>query len=293
VRVSCFTFLRNCQRLGYPFCESIRSALPVCDEYIVVVGDCDDDTRERVLAIGDPRFRIIDTVWDPKVRNAGYVLAQQKMIAQFNCTGDWAFYVEADEVVQDGDIERIRDAMQRHLADERVEALYLDFVHFAGSAEWVTTSHHGYRREVRVFRNALRWFTSDALYYLVMDGKKQGRYPCAARANATILHYGHARAARFVTQKSAEFGPFYAASACSTAEPEEINPGRDLRLLRRFDRAHPAVMKDWLAACAERNFAPERMPVSSVRHLRYLIALKLERWFGLDFSKRHFVELKV
>jgi hypothetical protein len=62
MRVSCFTFIRNGTKLKYPFVESIRSALPLCDEFIVAVGDCQDDTRERVLAIADPRIRIIDTV---------------------------------------------------------------------------------------------------------------------------------------------------------------------------------------------------------------------------------------
>ena len=32
MRVSGFTFIRNGTMLGYPFVESIRSALPLCDE---------------------------------------------------------------------------------------------------------------------------------------------------------------------------------------------------------------------------------------------------------------------
>jgi hypothetical protein len=28
------------------------------------------------------------------MQDRGYVYGQQKMIAQFNCTGDWAFYIE-------------------------------------------------------------------------------------------------------------------------------------------------------------------------------------------------------
>jgi len=31
----------------------------------------------------------------------GFVYGQQKSIALFNCTGDWAFYLEADELVHE------------------------------------------------------------------------------------------------------------------------------------------------------------------------------------------------
>ena len=36
------------------------------DEFIVVIGQSDEDdtTREEVEAIGNPKIRIIETVWD-------------------------------------------------------------------------------------------------------------------------------------------------------------------------------------------------------------------------------------
>ena len=34
MKVSGFTFLRNPHKLGYPFIESIRSVLPIVDEFI-------------------------------------------------------------------------------------------------------------------------------------------------------------------------------------------------------------------------------------------------------------------
>ena len=46
MKVSGFSFLRDGVKLGYPFVESIRSALPVCDEFIVAVGRSDDGTLE-------------------------------------------------------------------------------------------------------------------------------------------------------------------------------------------------------------------------------------------------------
>src|SRR5262245_20780388 len=126
MRVSRFTFIRNGVKLGYPFIESIKSALPLYDEIVVVCGDCSDDTRDRIAAIGDPRIRIIDTVWSAAMRTKGYVFAQQKMIGQFSCSGDWAFYIEGDEVLHEDDVDIVRAAMARHLDNPRVEALYFD-----------------------------------------------------------------------------------------------------------------------------------------------------------------------
>jgi len=64
VRISGFSFCRNAVRLYYPIAESIRSALPLVDEYVIAVGESDDQTRAVIEAIGDPRIRIIDTRWD-------------------------------------------------------------------------------------------------------------------------------------------------------------------------------------------------------------------------------------
>ncbi len=68
MKVSGFTFLRNGQKLGYPFVASIRSILPLVDEFVIALGPCDDDTEKMVRAIGDPKIRIIPTTWNEKMR---------------------------------------------------------------------------------------------------------------------------------------------------------------------------------------------------------------------------------
>ena len=102
MKVSGFTFFRNGQKLGYPFIASIRSILPLVDEFVIALGPCDDETEKMVREIGDPKIRIIPTQWNERIRPdysvKGFVYGQQKTIALSNCTGDWAFYLEADEV---------------------------------------------------------------------------------------------------------------------------------------------------------------------------------------------------
>ena len=94
MKVSGFTFVRNVVKYDYPVVESIRSVLPVVDEFIVNVGRCDDGTLELIRSIGDPKIRIVESVWDETLRKDGLIYAQQTNIALSHCAGDWAFYIK-------------------------------------------------------------------------------------------------------------------------------------------------------------------------------------------------------
>ena len=133
MKVSAFTFIKNGQILGYPFLQSIRSILPIVDEFVINVGSSEDDTLEMIRSIKDKKIRIIESTWNDSMTDRGYVYGQQKMIAQYNCTGDWAFYIEGDEVYHEDDLEKIQSSMRIHLNDVNVEALVFDFYHFFNS----------------------------------------------------------------------------------------------------------------------------------------------------------------
>lgn len=54
--ISGFTFIRNGVELAFPFEASIRSLLPLVDEFVVAVGKGSDDTLARVFApLATPR----------------------------------------------------------------------------------------------------------------------------------------------------------------------------------------------------------------------------------------------
>ena len=111
MRISGFTFCRNALRYDYPVVESIRSILPIVDELVVNVGRCDDGTLERIRSIGDPKIRVVESVWDETLRKDGLIYSQQTNIALSHCTGDWAFYLQADEVIHEGDLPQILEAV--------------------------------------------------------------------------------------------------------------------------------------------------------------------------------------
>ena len=54
------------------------------DEFIINVGESEDDTLDMIHSIKDKKVRIIESKWNDGMRDRGYVYGQQKMIAQFN-----------------------------------------------------------------------------------------------------------------------------------------------------------------------------------------------------------------
>ena len=56
MKVSGFTFIKNGQVLGYPFMESIQSILPIVDEFVINIGESEDDTLDMILSIKDKKF---------------------------------------------------------------------------------------------------------------------------------------------------------------------------------------------------------------------------------------------
>ena len=193
MKVSAFTFIRNGEILGYPYIASIKSVLPLVDEFVINVGPSEDDTLKNIQAIGSDKIRIIESPWNENMQVSGYVYGQQKMIAQYSTTGDWAFYIEGDEVIHENDIPKIHSAMEKYLHDDRVEALTFDYLHFYGNKNTYIWSPSFYRREARIIKNSIRSYAPDGLFWVVLKSNKKGRYPYAAHTGATMYHYGWVR----------------------------------------------------------------------------------------------------
>jgi glycosyltransferase involved in cell wall biosynthesis len=291
MKISCFSFIRDGVKLGYPFEESIRSALPLCDEFVIAVGASDDGTWERLQAMNEPKLRLLPAQWNEQCRSHGFVYGQQKMVAQYNCTGDWAFYLEGDEVLHEQDLDRLRSAMEHYLDDEEVEVLAFDYLHFYGDSTHLHVSSQAYRRAARIIRNSLRSIAPDGLYWAVIKdrtwhggrNKRRTRYPKAAALNIPMYHYGNARDARFLKQKAAA-GNQYWASDVFYDSYGDIDPAQ----IGSFAGTHPAVMESWLATHASQGFKFNSGHRLTRRERKHRLLARLESRFGWDFSKRHF-----
>jgi glycosyltransferase involved in cell wall biosynthesis len=291
MKVSGFTFLRNGQQLGYPFVASIRSLLPLVDEFIIALGPCEDDTEAMLRAIGDPKIRIVPTQWNERLRNdysvKGFVFGQQKTIALYNCTGDWAFYLEADEVLHEDDLPKIRAAMERHLADERVEALAFDYLHFYGNKNTIAWSPGWYRSEVRIIRNTIPAWSSESLFFNVVVSHKRSRHPRAAHTGATIFHYGWVRSEAQMNLKSKATHKYWENRPPAAVDYTKI----DAAVLKLFSGRHPQVVQDWLPS-ADGIFAADLRHRLTSRERKHRRMLWLEKTFGLKFNKKHYVLVK-
>ena len=285
--VSGFTFLRNGQKFGYPFVASIRSVLPIVDEFVVALGPCDDDTEKLLREMGDPKIRIIPTRWNERLRPdysvKGFVYGQQKSIALFNCTGDWAFYLEADEVVHENDLPKIRAAMEKHLNDGRVEALAFDYLHFYGNANTCLWSPGWYRSEVRILRNTIPAWSSESLFFNVVVDHKRSRQPRAAHTGAKIYHYGWVRSEAQMNLKSTAVLKYWQNRPEAVVDYTQIDPA----ILKLFTGSHPGVIQSWLPQ-AEGLFKVDPNYQLSSREKKHRLMLKLEQWFGFRFNKKHY-----
>jgi len=288
MKVSGFTFIRNGEMLGYPFIESIQSALPILDEFVIAVGQSDDQTLQRIQSIGNKKIRIVETNWNVAMQDRGFVYAQQKMIAQYNCTGDWAFYLEGDEVLHEKDLDTILDSMQRHLNNPEVEALYFDYFHFYGKPDQIGIA--GYRRAPRIIRNTIRNYSPDGLFFVVMDKNKKGRYPKAAHAGCSIYHYGHARRTEQNDMKRKQVSRFWGENNPETFSTYgNIDPAE----LRPFTESHPAIMNQWLENSAEKNFSLNPDYKITLKDRKHRIRFWLYEQLGWDISKKHYIEAKI
>jgi glycosyltransferase involved in cell wall biosynthesis len=285
MKVSGFSFIRNGSILGYPYIESICSLLQVCDEVIIAVGVSDDDTLARIQAIKNDKLRIVETTWNESMVDRGYTYAQQKMIAQFNCTGDWAFYLEGDEVIHEKDVPIIRGQMAKYLDNPAVEALVFDYHHFYGTPEYIAISPRWYKRAPRIIRNTIRSWAPDGLFWMVMDKNKHGRYPKAALANCYLYHYGHVRKISAMNEKNKRVERYW-----GKTPTEFFGYGNvDSQSLVNFTGSHPRIIANWLTSHAENKLVFNSNYQLSNREKKHRIMMLISKLLGgFDFTKKHY-----
>lgn len=249
--VSGFTFCRNLVKLDYPFEESIRSLLPLVDEFVIAVGDSEDDTLSRIEKIGDPKIRIVQTVWDMNLRRDGLIYAQQTNIALENCNsgGDWAIYLQGDEVLHEKDYDGIRASMEKYRNDREILGLMMQYYHFVG--DYSSLDPWAYRRSVRIVRpggvvtsigDAVGFARSSDNLYIGKKEKNLWRY-----AHGHIYHYGWVKSPRLLREKIANRVSWYQDGEQEkedrkVLEMSEFMP-ENFDILKSFEGTHPKVME--------------------------------------------------
>jgi len=249
MKVSGFTFCRNVVKYDYPVVESIRSILPIVDEFIVNVGRCEDGTLELIRSIGDPKIRIVESVWDESLKKDGLIYSQQTNIALAQCTGDWALYVQGDEVIHEQDLPALTRAMKTNLDNRSVRGLLFRYLHFMG--DYWSLNPWFYHRAVRVIRNngeiescgdAVGFHLKATRQYL-QSGPKEW----LADSGARMFHYGWVKEPKTMLAKKREQVTVYT-NRLSPADERQIKSEdwifEEYDILKNFTGTHPAVMRE-------------------------------------------------
>lgn len=304
MKISAFSFLRNGSKLYYPIVESVQSALPLVDEFVIALGnsDPDDTTREQFEALNEPKLVLFDTVWDLEKYPQGTEHAHQTDLAKARCSGDWLLYLQGDEVLHEEDLETLYHNCERYLDDERVEGMLFDYLHFWGDYAHAHNSHAWYKQEIRLIRNRpdIHSFRSAQSFRRIPDfdgisyRKKEGTYKLnCVHSGARIFHYGWVRPPQAMQKKRIYFSTNHrgvdAAQAQQARESKQFDYG-PLENIPRFDQTHPAVMQKAIANMDWQDHLYEKRPDGHppVKHKHDKFKYRLLTWVeNTLFGGRH------
>lgn len=281
MKVTGFTFIRNAVKYDFPVEEAIRSILPVCDDFIVAVGNSDDNTEEVVRNIDRDKIRIVNTVWDdsPEMKTGGKVFAAEtnKAFQEVPPDSDWAFYIQGDEVVHEKYLETIHDTMEKWKDNKNVEGLLFNYLHFYGSYDYIGISPKWYRNEIRVIRN-------DKSIYSFRDAqgfrKGANRKLNVKSVDAWVYHYGWVKEPEVMMAKVKNASAYYEdmdwTKRIGKSDTWDYSEADALSL---FNETHPAVMEERIK---RKNWAFSHDMSFNRMSVKYKGKLFLKKYLGID-----------
>ena len=244
MKVSGFTFIRNAIKYDFPVVESIRSILPICDDFYVAVGDSEDDTLELIQSI-DPKIKIQETYWDDELLEGGRVFAAEtrKAFEMIPDDSDWCFCIQADEALHEQYYNTVLEAMDKWKDSPEVDGLLFNYLHFYGSYDYLNPSPNWYRREIRIIKN------DPSIYpYRDSQGFRKGNNQKlnVKLLDAWMYHYSMVKDPRFQQKKRN-----YALKSFYKEIPEDQYQTQEdvfdyhlVDILKRFEGTHPQVLQE-------------------------------------------------
>ncbi|MBK8347623.1 MAG: glycosyltransferase family 2 protein [Saprospiraceae bacterium] len=289
MNVTGFTFIRNAIKFDYPIVEAILSVLPLCDEFVVAVGNSEDDTLTLIKAIKSTKIRIIETTWDDSLRDGGRVLALEtdKAFQAISGRADWCFYIQGDEVVHEKYHDAIRMAMHHHLTDDKVDGLLFKYLHFYGSYDYIATSSKWYKNEIRIVRNNKRIYSfRDAQGFRKEDDKMLR----VKQVDAYIYHYGWVKPPVNMQLKQKSFQKLWHDDHWveKNVAKSDVFDYSGIDILEHFKGTHPEVMKNRIQRL---NWTFDHdISLNRVR-IKERFKNLLMKYFGWDLNYRNYKKI--
>jgi len=145
------TILRNGIDCGYTFVETIKTLEMVCDEVIVCEGMSTDGTRDVLRKLESDKIKIIEEPWRSS-SSCGFEFASATNIGLSHCNGDYIFYLQADEVIHENDVAKVRELIQSN----QYNSLVFDFIHlryhFTHKLATIGSDTDPYTKAIRVIK---------------------------------------------------------------------------------------------------------------------------------------------
>ena len=155
---------------------------------------------------------------------------------------DWAFYIQADELLHEKYHYSVAAAMNKWKDDKSVDGLLFKYLHFYGSFDYTGDSTKWYRNEIRIIRpeKSIRSFR-DAQGF-----KKNGNLLNVRETDATIYHYGWVKPPSKQQEKQKYFHSLWHSDGWLK---KNVSSGNEfdysaIDSLSRFSGTHPSVMQD-------------------------------------------------
>lgn len=270
--------------MDYPYAAAIASALRICDEACVVIGQSVDDTRDVLYALQDLYGR--DRL---KIREERFVFDRGWQERWWNwcremTAADWQMYHDADEAMH----EDAAPAIRALLADAHLQVIVFPYIHFYGTARYRVAGSRFYTHNARLGRASagyrMRNWCSDAhpthaacqmviprggtdippalAFRRTPEGIEADAHnvhdAAAAWVDTPILHYGWCRTPQALAISQAKHRAWYANGAglegghVPTVVPHDYQMAERLGsgFIVPYCGEHPAGMEPWCMAHA-------------------------------------------
>jgi len=276
--VAGFTIIRNALKYDYPVVEAINSILPLCDVFYVGVGNSEDETRFLIESIKSDKIKIIDTVWDDRMREGGKVLSLEtnKVFDAIPHEYDWCFYIQSDECVHEEDLPKIKSSMLEYKNDKNVDGLLFEYKHFYGHYKYIGVGRRWYKHEIRIIKNnkSIRSY-KDAQGFRTKEDKKLR----VKKTGAFIYHYGWVKSPQAQQAKQSSFHKMWHDDEWmknNIPEVEEFDYN-NIDLLKLYNGSHPKAIETRIK---EANWNFKYNPAKVKTNLKYRFLFWVEKLTG-------------
>jgi hypothetical protein len=258
MKISACTIIKNATKFSYPIIESINSLLPFTDEYIINIGNSEDDTKELLIKEFGNNSKVImfDSIWEGKEQGMAFFRNQTNLSLK-KCKKDWIFYLQGDEAVHEDDMKKLKYELEIAEKNNK-KAIMFNFLHFEKdyrhTKKGYSEGFDAYEEEIRIIKNNEGIFShGDAMGFAYQNYDLKALPQFIHKVDFNIYHYGYVKEEETMLEKKLYLKEFYFSDPSFTNEQRQIENGKIRskngkyifsKQVNEFNGTHPSSMKN-------------------------------------------------